>query len=85
MEAWHALSDPQKQLYRRLADGMTGFNLFVSRYVDAAWNGREPEIPVCLEVRTAGGEPVPDGALIVRHGGKDLFHGDLQRGEARSR
>jgi len=82
VRAWHALSDPQKQLYRRLADGMTGFNLFVSRYVDAAWNGREPEVPVRLEVRTPDGGPIPDGSLIVRRGGQTLVHASLERGRA---
>jgi len=80
-EAWHALPDPQKQLYRRLADGMTGFNLFVSRTVDAVWNGREPEVPVLLECRTADPEPVANGDLIVRRGGKDVFHVDLEEGK----
>ena len=78
----HALPDPQKHLYRRLADGMTGFNLFVSRTVDAVWNGREPEVPVLLEYQTADGEPIANGALVVRHGGKDLFHEELEGGKA---
>jgi len=59
-------------------DGITGLNLFVGRYISAVRNGQPPETPIPMAWRTADGQPVVDGWLIVRQGAKPLFTDSLK-------
>ncbi len=78
--AWKALTDMQQELYRRLAEEMSGYNLFVQRHILAARAGKVPELPLPLRYATEDGAPVPDGALVVRKGERTLFAYGLGRG-----
>lgn len=78
--AWNSLCDRQQELYRRLAEGMSGYNLFVQRYVLAVNAGQEPEVPVPLTYVTADGRPVVGGDLVVRTRDRTLFTDGLEDG-----
>ena len=78
IRAWKALTPLQKLFYKKIADGMTGYNVFLGRYIERVRKGLEPEEPIEMEWHTSDGKPVLDGWLIVRHGGKDLFKDHLE-------
>lgn len=80
VKIWNCLTPRQKALYNGLAEGMTGYDLFCGRAVEAMGAGNEPEVPIPLVYRTEGGTPVPDGWLVVQHHGKPLFVDGLQDG-----
>jgi hypothetical protein len=42
VEAWHALPDEERAAWDREAEGITGFNLFVGRYVRGRRRGTIP-------------------------------------------
>jgi hypothetical protein len=73
VQAWKKLTSRQKEFYNKIADGMSGFNVFVGRYVTAVRNSYEPETPVPMSWTTADGNPVIDGWLIVRQHSKQIF------------
>ena len=77
VQAWKKLSLRQREFYNRIADGMTGFNVFVGRYVSAVRNGYEPEEPILMLWTTEDGNPVADGWLEVRHNNKQIFVDNL--------
>ncbi len=83
VQAWQVLTDRQQDFYDSMADGMTGFNLFVSRYIRAVRNEQEPEIPIPMSWTTHDGKPVSYGRLVVLQGGKTVFNDSLKdaRGE----
>ncbi len=78
--AWNSLCDRQKELYRRLAEAMSGYNLFVQRYIDTVRAGKNPEVPIPRTYVTADGQPVPGGDLIVRTRDRTLFTDGLDDG-----
>ena len=80
VQAWGTLSDRQKEFYRRIADGMSGYNVFVGRYIKAVLAGSEPEVPIPLRYATADGAPVVDGDLVVRMKDQSLFVDSLADG-----
>lgn len=80
-QAWQTLSLRQQEFYDHMADGMTGYNLFVGRATQAIKAGQEPEVPLPLEYVTADGQPVPNGDLIVRQAARDVFVDDLKDGK----
>lgn len=82
VKAWRELSGVQRALYDRIAEGMSGFNLFISRYVTTVQEGEEPEIPVEMRWKTAGGKPVEDGKLIVLSRKREVFRVSLDEGRA---
>ena len=82
MKAWRALSESQEDFYRHIADGMTGHNLFIKRFIIALRNKQSPEVPTRMRWVTADGRPVPDGALQIRKNGNDLFYKNLGDGAA---
>lgn len=82
VKAWRELSSSQQKFYRQIADGMTGHNLFVSRFIEAVNDNREPEVPKRIRWVTANGEPVSDGALQIRKGDDNIFYESLKGGEA---
>jgi len=78
--AWNRLRERQKELYRRLAEKMSGYNLFVQRFILCVRAGRNPEIPVSLTYLTADARPVVGGDLIVRTRDRTLFADGLEDG-----
>ena len=73
VKAWQELSVVQRMFYNRIANGMTGYNLFIRRTMAALMNLLEPEVPIPMQWRTEDGEPVTNGALIVLQAGKQIF------------
>jgi len=80
VKAWRELSKPQKMFFDALAAGMTGFNVFIGRYMRAAGDGREVELPAVMRWRTEGGQSMPDARLVVVHNGRHVFNDDLGDG-----
>ena len=78
VKAWQGLSGKQQQFYDRIAEGMTGYNLFVKRCIAAFENEVEPEVPIPMQWRTEDGQPVTNGKLIVLQGGKQVFNDSLK-------
>jgi hypothetical protein len=81
VKAWRALDARQRQFYDRIAKGISGFNLFVSRSMQAANSRRSPDLPVIIHWRTEDGLPVVEGLLVVRKGGRQLFADSLKEPE----
>jgi len=81
VKAWRALDARQKRFYDRIAKGISGFNLFVSRFMQAANSRRSPELPVIIHWRTEDGLPVEEGMLVVRKSGRQLFADSLKEVE----
>jgi len=73
VQAWKKLTARQKEFYNKIADGMSGFNVFVGRYVHAVRNSYEPETPVPMSWTTADRNPVIDGWLIIRQHSRQIF------------
>jgi len=48
VETWHKLKLCQREFYNRVAVEMTGYNLFISRYIAAVKDEREPEVPLIV-------------------------------------
>lgn len=80
VKAWRGLKKPQQRFFNALAKGMTGFNVFVGRYMRAGREGREPELPAVMRWRTEGGQSMPDARLVVVHDGRHVFNDDLEDG-----
>jgi len=75
---WKTLPARSQEFYNKIADGMSGMNLFVGRYIQSTRNGQAPETPIVMSWKTADGRPVVDGWLIVRQGAKPLFTDSLK-------
>jgi len=82
VEAWQDLSSVQRRFFDKIAERMSGFNLFISRYVRAVRDEEEPEVPTEMRWRTAGGKPVEKGELIVLAGRREVFRVNLKGGVA---
>lgn len=54
--AWHALPDGEREKYERKAVGMTGFNVFVGRYVRGRRAGKIPPPSPPGTHKTLGGK-----------------------------
>ncbi len=80
--AWQDLSKVQHAFYDKIAERMTGFNLFISRYVGAVRRNEEPETPVEMRWKTADGAPLEDCRLIVLAGKREVFSINLDKGKA---
>jgi len=78
VEAWHGLAPSQKAFYNRIADGMTGYNVFVGRYIEAVRNGQEPETPIVMQWTTEDGQPLEQCWLIVRKRSQEIFLDNLK-------
>lgn len=81
VDAWHDLSMFQQHFYDRIADGMTGYNLFIGRFIRADRGGKAPELPISLRYKTWDGVPLPDAALRVLRGKVVLFDDGLGDGK----
>jgi len=78
IEAWKGLSPRQREFYNRIADGMTGYNLFVGRYIEAVRNGQVPELPITMKWSTEDGMPLEECWLIVRKRSQEIFVDSLK-------
>jgi len=78
VKAWHGLAPRQREFYDRIADGMSGYNLFVGRYVGSVRNGFAPEIPILMQWVTEDGQPLDQCWLIVRQRTRELFVDNLK-------
>ena len=78
IEAWKGLSPRQREFYNRIADGMTGYNLFVGRYIEAVRNGQVPEMPITMKWSTEDGMPLEECWLIVRKRSQEIFVDSLK-------
>lgn len=76
--AWQALSPRQQEFYERIANGMSGYNLFIGRAVPTLRAGKDLEVPIPLQYGTEDGKPVVDGWLIVRRSGGAVFLDSLK-------
>jgi hypothetical protein len=81
VDAWRDLFNAQQSFYESLAEGMSGYNLFMKRWLEAHTAGEDEfKLPVVFT-----GSP-PDGAdlngcwFILRKGRKTLFLKDLADG-----
>jgi len=81
VRTWNSLCDRQKELYRRFAEKMSGYNLFVQRFIDNVRAGRNPEVPVLLSYRTVDGAPILGGDLVIRARSRTLFADGLDDGK----
>ena len=81
LDAWQALDACQKRFYDRIASGISGFNLFILRYMRAAKSRQNLELPLIIRWSTEDGLPVVEGRLIVRKGGRQLFADSLKEPE----
>ena len=77
-KAWGQLTPRQQEFYNRIADGMTGYNVFVKRHIEAQQNDMVPEIPIVMRWKTADGQPVEHGKLLVSQGNRPLFNDSLK-------
>ena len=82
VEAWQKMSKVQCMFYNAIALRMSGFNLFISRYMNAVRAKEEPEIPWPMKWKTEDGQPVLIGQLVVRHGERQVFNVSLKKGIA---
>lgn len=78
VKAWQGMTPRQRQFYDGIADGMTGFNLYVKRHIGALVEGAEPESPIPMQWRTEDGQPVDHGKLLVRQGSRQIFNDSLK-------
>jgi len=76
--AWKELSPRQREFYNRIADGMTGYNLFVGRFIEAVRNNVEPEMPIVMKWSTEDGMPLEECWLIVRKRSQEVFLDSLK-------
>lgn len=83
LEAWRYLSPRQKEFYNKIAEDMSGYNVFVGRYIKAVNDGQEPEFPIEMQWTTEGSISVDRGWLIVRRHSSEIFVDSLKdaRGE----
>ena len=79
VDAWHNLRDCQKEFYNRIADEISGYNLFVSRYVKAVRRGETPEFPVMMSWTVDGRKRVKYGLMIISRGSKRTITCDLKK------
>ncbi len=82
VKAWRKLSRIQRLFYDRIAEGMSGFNLYISRHVTAVQEEEEPEKPIEASYVTADGQRVNIGSLKVKSSGHELFTLSLKDGRA---
>jgi hypothetical protein len=82
VKTWHQLSDVQQDFYEAIAEKMSGFNLFISRYVTAVQEEEEPETPIEVAYVTSDRKPVQIGKLAVKAGGQEIFNVSLKGSRA---
>ena len=70
VEAWRSLRESQKRLYDAIAKRRTGYNLFLSRWMEAHGRGEDPTVPLVLAGTPLEGD---DGLFIVRRDKTPLF------------
>ncbi len=80
VDTWQGLLTAQQDFFKALAEGMTGYNLFMKRWLEAHTAGvEEVKLPVAFEGSVD--ESDLDGCwFILRRGRKTLFQKDLSDG-----
>jgi hypothetical protein len=77
VEAWHELSREQQEAYNRIASpyGISGYNLFVRRYIELARMEEKYYAPVTAELKVIDEErePVKKATVIIKKG-KDIVY-----------
>ena len=76
--SWHPLTPEQKSFYDKLAVKMTGMNLYVKRYIEAARGNAPPiEPPLMSEMLVTGANGVPliYAVVEVLKGTNSVFKG----------
>ena len=70
VETWRSLRESQRRFYNGIAKRTSGYNLFLSKWMESHTRGEEPTIPLIL----AGTPPEGDeGLFILRQGRTSLF------------
>ncbi|MBI5001506.1 MAG: carboxypeptidase regulatory-like domain-containing protein [Euryarchaeota archaeon] len=74
---WRMLTPEQKAFYDRIAVGMSGYNVFVKRYIEAMRFGLPFEPPIMRELTVVDDEgyTLAEALVAVTRGNKDVFRG----------
>jgi hypothetical protein len=70
VEAWRTLRESQRHFYRGTAKRRTGYNLFLSRWMESHSRGDDPRIPLVLAGTPLEGD---EGWFVLRRGKTSLF------------
>ncbi len=81
VDTWQGLLAAQQHLFDSLAEGMSGYNLFIKRWLEAHTVGvDEVKLPVVFEATSVEGPDLDGCWLILRKGRKTLFQENLSDG-----
>ncbi|MDI6856659.1 MAG: carboxypeptidase-like regulatory domain-containing protein, partial [Candidatus Thermoplasmatota archaeon] len=79
VDAWNELSREQQEAYNRIATpyGISGFNLFVRRYIELARADEKYYAPVTAEIKVIDEErhPVEKATVIIKKGRAIVYQG----------
>jgi hypothetical protein len=70
VEAWRSMHEAQRRFYRGIAKRRTGYNLFLSKWMESSTKGEDPTVPLILAGTLLEGD---EGLFIVRQGKTSLF------------
>lgn len=70
VETWRSLRESQRRFYNGIAKRMSGYNLFLSKWMESHTRGEEPTLPLILAGTPLEGD---DGWFILRQGKTSLF------------
>ena len=73
VRAWQNLSDLQKVFYDRISEKMSGFNVFVGRYLKALRNGDEPEVPKTVRWTVLSGNLPENSHIVIYCNGRHIL------------
>jgi hypothetical protein len=75
VETWRSMRESQRHFYRGVARRRTGYNLFLSRWMESYTRGEDPTVPLVLAGTPLEGD---DGWFILREGKTSLFECPLK-------
>ena len=78
VEAWRGLTGRQREFYNGMAEGISGYNLFVGRYLDAVRGGGKPEVPAAVTWNVLSRRVSRSCVLVVRRGARHLYTEQLR-------
>lgn len=70
VETWRSLRESQRRFYKGIAKRRTGYNLFLSKWMEFHTRGEEPTLPIILAGTPLEGD---EGLFILRQGKTSLF------------
>ena len=70
VETWRSLRESQRRFYNGIAKRTSGYNLFLSKWMESYARGEEPTLPLVLAGTPLEGD---EGWFILRRGTKPLF------------